>query len=224
MGQKVNPVGLRVALNKNWQSRWFADKRTFGTQLLQDLKIRAAVRKKLAHAAVGDVIIERYANRARVTIYTARPGLVIGRKGQDIDTLREAIAKMSGCEVYVEIREIPNPDTCAQLVAENIAVQLARRVSFRRAMKRAIKTAMDMHVDGIKIRADGRLGGAELSRTEWYKEGRIPLHTFRANIDYGTAEAATTAGRVGIKVWICHGDAEDSNVKGKPNAAYASKA
>ncbi|MBN1676489.1 MAG: 30S ribosomal protein S3 [Kiritimatiellae bacterium] len=225
MGQKVNPIGMRVTVNKNWQSRWFADKKIFGEQLIQDLKIRDLVKKRLVNAAVSDVVIERYANRARVTIFTARPGIVVGRKGQDIDRLREEIAAMSGNEIYVEIREVKNPDANAQLVAENIAVQLCRRVSFRRAMKKAIQLAMShAGVLGVKVQARGRLGGAELSRGEWYKEGKVPLHTFRRNIEYGFAEAPTTAGRIGVKVWICKDDVEESDekrVRGRSNAAYA---
>jgi small subunit ribosomal protein S3 len=203
LGQKANPIGLRVAVHKDWRSRWFADKKSFGDILIEDLKIRELVRKRLENAAVSDIIIERYANRVRVNIHTARPGIVIGRKGQDIERVRTDIAKMTGKEVYVEIREVKDPDTNAQLVAENVALQVARRVSCRRAIKRAIKIAMDQGVDGIKIRACGRIGGAELSRVEWYKEGKIPLHTLRANIEYGFAEAATTAGRIGIKCWVC---------------------
>lgn len=223
MGQKINPIGLRVAVNKDWRSRWFSRKREFGGLLTEDLAIRDLVKKRLEHAAVPKVIIERYANRVRITIHTARPGIVIGRKGQDIESIRAEIAKMTGKEVYIEIHEIRNPDTNAQLVAENIAVQLSRRVSFRRAMKRAIKTSMDMGVEGIKIRASGRLGGAELARIEWYKEGKTPLHTLRANVDYGFAEAATAAGLIGIKCWICNKD-EASEPKGrgkKTNATYA---
>ena len=220
MGQKVNPIGLRVAVNKDWRSRWFSSKQGFGTLLNEDLMIRETVKKRLENAAVSDVVIERYANRVRVTIHTARPGIVIGRKGQDIERVRGELAKVTGKDLYIEIREVRNPDTNAQLVAENICVQLARRVSFRRAMKRAIKTAMDMGVDGIKIRAAGRLGGSELARTEWYKEGKIPLHTLRANIEYGFAEANTTAGKIGVKVWICK-EKEEQEAKGKPNASYA---
>lgn len=203
MGQKVNPIGIRVAVTKEWRSRWFAGKREFGSLLCEDLRIRDIVVKRLPNASIANILIERYANRVRITICTARPGIVIGRKGQDVERVREEVAKLIGKEVYVEISEIRNPDTNAQIVAENVAFQLVRRVSFRRAIKRAIKTAMDMGVDGIKIHASGRLGGAELARREWYKEGKIPLHTFRANIEYGFAEAATTAGRIGIKVWIC---------------------
>jgi small subunit ribosomal protein S3 len=222
LGQKVNPVGMRVAVSKDWRSRWFANKKTFGALLIEDQKIRELVKKRLQDAAVAEILIERYANRARVTICTARPGIVIGRKGQDIEKVREDIAKMSGKEIYLEIREIRNPDTNAQLVAESIALQLVRRVSFRRAMKRAIKLAMDMGVHGIRIKAGGRLGGTELARTEWYKEGKIPLHTLRTNVEYGFAEAATTAGRIGIKVWLCKDKEEPERaLRGKANAAYA---
>lgn len=223
MGQKVNPIGLRVAVDKNWRSRWFSPKREFGTLLVEDLKIRALVKKRLENAAVPEVLIERYANRVRINVYTARPGIVIGRKGQDIETMRARIAEMTGKEVYVEIHEVRNPDTNAQLVAENIAVQMTRRVAFRRAMKRAIKTAMDMGVEGVKVRCAGRLGGAELSRAEWYKEGKTPLHTLRANVEYGFAEAATTAGRIGVKVWICKKD-EDENQARKGKKRYAANA
>jgi small subunit ribosomal protein S3 len=204
VGQKVNPIGIRVAVRKDWRSRWFARKKEFGTILHEDMQIRELVIERLQNASIAKILIERYANRVRVTICTARPGIVIGRKGQDIDRIREEISRKTKKEVYIDISEIRNADTCAQIVAENIALQLVRRVSFRRAMKRAVKTAMDMGVDGIKVHASGRLGGAELARREWYKEGKVPLHTFRANIDYGFAEAHTTAGLVGIKVWICH--------------------
>lgn len=223
MGQKVNPISLRLAVDKDWRSRWFSGKKEFGGLLAEDEKIRNLIKKRLENAAVSRIMIERYANRVRASIYTARPGIVIGRKGQDIDRMRSELTSLIGKEVYIEIREVRNADTNAQLVAEGIAVQINRRVSFRRAMKRAIKLAMDMGVDGIKIRASGRLGGAELSRVEWYKEGKIPLHTLRANIEYGFAEAATTAGRIGIKVWICKDkqEAEKPQKGGKPNASYA---
>ena len=203
MGQKVNPIGMRLGVTKNWRSRWFSTKKFFGDLLIEDLAIRDLVRKRLDNAAVSEIIIERYANRVRVNIHTARPGIVIGRKGQDIEKIRGEITKMTGKEVYVEIKEVRDPDSNARLVAENIALQVSRRVSFRRAMKRAIKIAMDLGVEGIKIKAAGRLGGSEIARIEWFKEGKIPLHTLRANIDYGFAEAATTAGRIGVKVWIC---------------------
>ncbi len=203
MGQKVNPIGLRIAVNKNWRSRWFAGKKEFSDLLQEDIRIREAVQKRLKDAALSNVFIERYANRVRVTVRTARPGLVIGRKGEDIERLREQLSTMTRKEVYIEIDEVKNPDLDAKLVAENIALQLERRVSFRRAMKRAIQMAMDTGAEGIKVMAGGRLGGAELSRTESYKEGKIPLHTLRANIDYGVATARTVAGAIGIKVWIC---------------------
>ncbi|MBI2438344.1 MAG: 30S ribosomal protein S3 [Lentisphaerae bacterium] len=203
MGQKVNPIGFRVALNKNWQSRWYAEKRQYSEFFHEDLKIRSWVMRRLAGAAVPTVTIERYANRVRVTIFTARPGIVIGHKGQDIEKLREELSKTTGKEVYLDIKEIRNADLNAQLVAENIAVQLERRVSFRRAMKKAIKIAMDMKALGIKAQISGRLGGAELARRETYKEGSVPLHTLRSHIDYGAAEAHTVAGKIGVKVWIC---------------------
>ncbi len=222
MGQKINPIGLRIAVSKAWKSRWFADKKTCGTLLMEDLKIRDLVKKRLDAAAVAEIIIERYANRVRVTICTARPGIVIGRKGQDLDRIRDEIAKMTTKEIYLEIREIRSPDTNAQLVAESVALQMERRVSFRRAMKRAIKMAMELGVKGIRIKCAGRLGGSELARVEWYKEGTIPLHTLRANIDYGFAEANTTAGKIGVKVWICKEKEEpEKAVRGRSNAAYA---
>ncbi|MEN8254291.1 MAG: 30S ribosomal protein S3 [Verrucomicrobiota bacterium] len=203
MGQKVNPIGFRLALNKDWRSRWFADKRSFGKLLKEDIEIREKVTGRLKDAAVSDVYIERYANRIRITIKTARPGLVIGRKGEDIDKLREVLSKLTGKEIYVEISEVKTPDLDAQLVAENVAMQLERRVSHRRAMKRSLQMAMDNGALGIKVLVAGRLNGAEIARSESYKEGKIPLHTLRANIDYGTTEANTVAGIIGIKVWIC---------------------
>ena len=203
MGQKVNPIGMRLSLTKDWRSRWYADKRDFPKLLKEDIDIRKIVTDRLKDAAVSEVYTERYANRIRVTIKTARPGLVIGRKGEDIDKLREIISKMTGKEIYIEIAEIKKPDIDANLVAANVAMQLERRVSHRRAMKRALQLAMDNGALGIKIQIGGRLNGAEIARTESYKEGMIPLHTLRANIDYGTAEANTVAGIIGIKVWVC---------------------
>ena len=220
MGQKVNPIGFRVTVNKDWRSRWFAEKKEFGDLLHEDLKIRDLVKARLKDAAVPEVLIERYANRARVTIFTARPGIVIGRKGQDIERLREEIAAKTKKEIYVEIREVKDPDTNAQLISENIALQLERRVSFRRAMKRAIQMAMDLGALGIKVQASGRLGGAELARREWYKEGKVPLHTLRENVQYGFAEAHTMAGKIGVKVWVCR-KPEEATTKEKPHAAYA---
>ncbi|HMO05189.1 MAG TPA: 30S ribosomal protein S3 [Kiritimatiellia bacterium] len=220
MGQKVNPNGLRVAVNKDWRSRWFASKKEFGDLLHEDIEIRKMVKSRLKDAAVPEVVIERYANRARITVFTARPGIVIGRKGQDIEKLKEEISKKTGKEIYVEIREVKDPDITAQLVAENIAVQLERRVSFRRALKRAVQLSMDLGALGIKVRVAGRLGGAELARTEGYKEGKVPLHTLRANIQYGFTEARTVAGCIGVKVWICRKN-EEPVVKEQTHATYA---
>ena len=206
MGQKTNPIGLRVAVNKDWRSKWFAEKKDFGRLLAEDRQIRNVLKKKLESASVPKVQIERAATRCRITIYTARPGVVIGRKGAEIDKLKEELSRMTGKEIYVDIHEIKSPETDAQLVAENVALQLERRVSFRRAMKKAVQTAMDFGAEGIKIRCGGRLGGAELARVETYHEGRVPLHTLRANIDYGFAEAKTVYGKLGIKCWICKGE------------------
>ncbi len=221
MGQKVNPIGLRVTVNKNWGSRWFANKKDFGNLLHEDLLIRKVVLERLKDAAVPEVLIERYANRARITIFTARPGIVIGRKGTDIERIREELTKMTGKEIYVDIKEVRNPDLNAQLVSEGIALQLERRVSFRRAMKRAIQMAMELGALGIRVEACGRLGGAELARRESYKEGKVPLHTLRANIGYGFAEAHTVAGTIGIKVWICKEEEIEKLTKEKTHAAYA---
>ena len=203
MGQKVNPTGFRLPVNHAWRSRWFAPKKTFGEYLVEDQVIRDAVRKDLAEAGLSKILIERYANRVRVSLYSARPGVIIGRKGQDLDKIREKLSKLTKREVYTEIREVRDADADAQLVAESIAQQLERRIALKRAMKRAMKVAMDMGVDGIKIHAGGRINGAEIARIEWAKEGKVPLHTLRENIDYGFAEANTTAGKIGIKVWIC---------------------
>lgn len=219
MGQKVNPTGLRVSVNKDWRSKWFADKKQFGGLLREDILIRDLVKKRLREAAVPEVLIERYANRARVTVFTARPGIVIGRKGADIEKLREEIAKLTGKEIYVEIKEVKDPDCNAQLVAENIALQLERRVSFRRALKRAVQMAMELGALGIRVHAAGRLGGGELARREGYREGKVPLHTLRANVQYGFAEAHTMAGKIGIKVWICKKD--EAPAKESSHAAYA---
>lgn len=219
MGQKVHPVGMRVGVLKNWRSRWYAGKKEYGTFALEDARIRAEVKERLRDAAVPDVHVERYANRVRVTVLTARPGVVIGRKGQDVELLRERLAKTTGRDVYIEIKEVPNADCNAQLVAENIGLQLERRVSFRRAMKRAAQVAMEFGADGIRIHLAGRLGGSELARSEGLREGKVPLHTLRENIDYGFAEAQTVAGKIGIKVWICHAAASEG--KEAPRAAHA---
>jgi len=206
LGQKVNPIGFRVAVNKQWRSRWFANKKQFGVLLAEDSMIREAVKKRLESAAITKILIERYANRVRVNLFTARPGVVIGRKGQDVEKIRQELVNKTGKEIYLEIHEVRDPDADAQLVAESIAQQVERRVAIKRAMKRAEKVAMDMGVDGIKIRCAGRINGAEIARIEWSKKGKVPLHTLRANIDYGVAEAMTTAGLIGIKVWICKKD------------------
>lgn len=206
MGQKTNPIGLRLAVNRDWRSKWFAPKREFPSLLIEDFKIRQMLRKRLESAAVPRVMIERAANRCRVTIYTARPGVVIGRRGAEIDRLKEELAEMTGKEIYIDIIEIKQPELDAQLVAENIALQLERRVSFRRAMKKAVQTAKDLGAQGIKVRVSGRLGGAELARSETYHWGRVPLHTLRAQIDYGFAEANTIYGKIGVKCWICKGE------------------
>lgn len=205
MGQKVNPIGLRVGINRTWDSRWFA-KKGYAALLHEDLKIREFLMKKLKQAGISRVVVERPSKKARVTIYTARPGVVIGKKGADIEKLRLELSKFSSSEVSLNIVEIRKPEIDAKLVAENIAGQLERRVAFRRAMKRAVQSAMRLGALGIRINAGGRLGGAEIARTEWYREGRVPLHTLRADIDYGTAEASTTYGICGIKVWTYKGE------------------
>ena len=203
MGQKVNPVGFRVGVTHAWGSRWFAPKKTFGAYLVEDQKIRETCRKRLAEAGISKILVERYANRVRVTLFSARPGVILGRKGTDVEAIRGELEKMTKKEVYLEIKEVQGADADAQLVAESIAQQLERRIALKRAMKRAMKVAMDMGVDGIKVHAGGRINGAEIARVEWSREGKVPLHTLRANIDYGFAEANTTAGKIGIKVWIC---------------------
>ncbi|MCW5699185.1 MAG: 30S ribosomal protein S3 [Rhodospirillales bacterium] len=205
MGQKVNPIGLRVGINRTWDSRWFADENYAGL-LHEDLKIRKILRQRLAQAGVSRIVIERPAKRARITIHTARPGVVIGKKGADIEKLRRELAQISGADVHLNIIEIRKPETEAQLVAENVAQQLERRVSTRRAMKRAVQSAMRLGAQGIRINCGGRLGGAEIARSVWYREGRVPLHTLRAHMDYGEAIAKTTYGICGVKVWIYKGD------------------
>ena len=205
MGQKVNPIGLRLGVNRTWDSRWYAD--TGYAQLLhEDLKIRDFLHRRLQQAGVSRIIIERPAKKARITIHTARPGVVIGKKGADIEKLRGALQKMTESEVHLNIVEIRKPEIDARLVAENIANQLERRVAFRRAMKRAVQSAMRLGAQGIRINCGGRLGGMEIARTEWYREGRVPLHTLRANVDYGEATAKTTYGACGVKVWVFKGE------------------
>lgn len=204
MGQKVNPIGYRLALNRDWRSRWFASKKDLPDFLHSDLKIRNYVKKKLQLAAVAKIVIERAWNSIRVTIHTARPGIVIGRKGTEIEKMTEEISRMAGGKsVKIDIQEIKTPELDAQLVAENVALQIERRISFRRAMKKVVQTTMEFGAQGIKIRCAGRLGGAEISRAERYHEGKVPLHTLRTPIDYGFAEANTVYGKIGIKCWIC---------------------
>jgi small subunit ribosomal protein S3 len=205
MGQKVNPVGLRLGINRTWDSRWYSD-HEYASLLHEDLMIRNYLKKRLTQAGVSRIIIERPAKKARITIHTARPGVVIGKKGQDIEKLRQKMQQMTGNEVHLNIVEIRKPELDAQLVAENIAQQLERRVAFRRAMKRAVQNAMRLGALGIRINCGGRLGGAEIARTEWYREGRVPLHTLRADVDYGTATGKTTYGSCGVKVWIFKGE------------------
>jgi small subunit ribosomal protein S3 len=206
MGHKVNPIGLRLGVNRTWDSRWFANTKEYGTLLHEDLKIRDFIRKECAQAGISKVIIERPHRKCRVTIHSARPGVIIGKKGADIEKLRLKVAALTPSELHLNIVEIRKPEVDSQLVAENIAQQLERRVGFRRALKRAVQNAMKMGAQGIRINAAGRLGGAEIARTEWYREGRVPLHTLRADIDYATCEAKTAYGICGIKVWIFKGE------------------
>ncbi len=206
MGQKVNPVGLRLGINRTWDSRWYANRGAYAQMLHEDIEIREYLRQRLAQAGISRIVIERPAKKARVTIHTARPGVVIGKKGADIEVIRKDLSKMTGSEVHLNIVEIRKPEIDAQLVAENIAQQLERRVAFRRAMKRAVQAAMRLGAEGIRITCAGRLGGAEIARTEWYREGRVPLHTLRADVDYGEGTAKTTYGTCGVKVWIFKGE------------------
>ena len=206
MGQKSNPIGLRLQVNRTWDSRWFAEGQDYGRMLVEDLKIRKFVFKHLPQAAISKVVIERPAKLCRVSIYAARPGVIIGKKGADIEKLRSQLAKMTGSEVKLNIVEIRKPEIDAKLVAQGIADQLVRRVAFRRAMKRAVQSALRLGAECIKITCGGRLGGAEIARVEWYREGRVPLHTLRAHIDYAEAEALTAYGIIGIKCWIFKGE------------------
>ena len=206
MGQKVHPTGIRLGFTKDWRSVWYADAKDYADKLITDIEVRNYLHKKLANASVSRIKIERPAQNAKVTIYTARPGIVIGKKGEDVEVLRHELAQKMGIPVQINIEEIRKPELDAQLVADGICQQLEKRVMFRRAMKRAIQAAMKMGAEGIKVSIAGRLGGAEIARTEWAKEGRIPLHTFRADIDYTTSEALTTYGILGVKVWIFKGE------------------
>ena len=206
MGHKVNPIGMRLQVNRTWDSRWYAPTKDYGDLLLEDIRIREFIERECKQAGVSKVIIERPHRKCRVTIHTARPGVIIGRKGADIETLRKKLAAMTDSELHLNIVEVRKPELDAQLVAESIAQQLERRVSFRRAMKRSVQNAMRMGALGIRVNVAGRLGGAEIARTEWYREGRVPLHTLRADIDYALSEASTPYGIIGVKVWIFKGE------------------
>lgn len=226
MGQKVHPIGFRLPISRDWGSKWYAPRKDFADHLHADIRIRKYLKSKLRQAAVARIVIERAWNSLRVTIYTARPGLVIGRKGSEIENMTREVATLSGGkQVKIDIQEIRSPETDAQLVAESVAGQLERRISFRRAMKKSVQIAMEQGALGIKIRCSGRLGGSEIARTEWYREGKVPLHTMRTPIDYGFAEAQTVAGIVGVKCWICKveeapdkSDREEKNTKAEPAA------
>ena len=224
MGQKVNPIGLRLGINKTWDSRWFANKEDFAGLLHEDVKIRKYLSDKLKQAGISKIVIERPAKKARVTIHSARPGLVIGKKGADIEKLRREVSRLSKSEVHLNIVEIRKPEIDAKLIGENIAQQLERRVAFRRAMKRAVQSAIRLGAQGIRINCAGRLGGAEIARAEWYREGRVPLHTLRADIDYGLALAKTTAGIIGVKCWIFKGEVYDHRDKGGGDARFPTPA
>src|SRR5574337_624338 len=206
MGQKIHPTGFRLSVTRDWASRWFASKGNFAQMLHEDLKVREYLKKRLSHASVGRIVIERPAKNARITLFSARPGVVIGKKGEDIELLKRELQKIMGVPVHVNIEEVRKPEVDAKLIADSIAQQLEKRIMFRRAMKRAMQNAMRLGAQGIKIMSAGRLNGIEIARTEWYREGRVPLHTLRADIDYGFAEARTTYGVIGIKVWVYRGD------------------
>jgi small subunit ribosomal protein S3 len=224
MGQKVHPTGIRLGIVKDWTSKWYADSRTFADLLNNDLMVRAYLKKKLASASVSRITIDRPAKNAVITIHTARPGIVIGKKGADIESLRREVAGLMGIPVHINVAEIRKPELDAQLVAEGIAQQLERRIMFRRAMKRAVGNSMRLGAQGIKVMVGGRLNGAEISRSEWYREGRVPLHTLRADVDYGTAEAKTTYGVIGVKVWIFKGEVFDKREAESEAAAKSAAA
>lgn len=206
MGQKTHPYGFRLGYNKTWRSRWFADKKNYADLLEEDLRLRNELKRRLSNAAVSEIDIERNANKLRVNILSGRPGIIIGRKGAEVDKLRDDLARRYGQDIHINIQEVQRPEIDAQLIAENVQRQLERRIAFRRAMKRALGNALRFGAQGVKIRVSGRLNGAEIARTEWYHEGRIPLHTLKADIDYGLAEAYTTYGMIGIKVWVYRGE------------------
>jgi len=223
MGQKVNPIGLRLGINRNWESRWYPAKDRSPSFVAEDHKIRKFLKKELFYAGVSNIIIERTVKKIRITIVTARPGIIIGKRGADIEKLKANLQKMLGKEVAINIKEEKRPQASAQLAAENIATQLERRVAFRRAMKKAIQGALKSGAKGIKVQVAGRLGGAEMARTEWYLEGRVPLHTLRAKIDYGFAEALTTYGNIGVKVWIFKGEVLQKGIQAEPKEERRSR-
>ncbi len=223
MGQKVNPIGLRLGINRNWESRWYPAKDRAPSFVAEDHKIRKFLKKELFYAGVSNIIIERTVKKIRITIVTARPGIIIGKRGADIEKLKANLQKMLGKEVAINIKEEKRPQASAQLAAENIATQLERRVAFRRAMKKAIQGALKSGAKGIKVQVAGRLGGAEMARTEWYLEGRVPLHTLRAKIDYGFAEALTTYGNIGVKVWIFKGEVLQKGIQAEPKEERRSR-
>lgn len=212
MGQKVNPIGLRIGINRTWNSKWYAEK-TYAGQIEEDIAIQKFIKKRLKHAAISKIEIERTSRKTKVNIFSARPGIIIGRKGDEVDKLKSSLGKLTKREVAVNIKEVKRPEIDAQLIAENIAQQLERRVAYRRAIKRAMSSAMRMNIEGCKVMVAGRLNGAEMARTEWIREGRVRLHTLRAEIDYGFAEALTTYGIIGVKVWICKGENFDARNK-----------
>jgi small subunit ribosomal protein S3 len=219
MGHKVHPTGIRLGISKDWNSKWFANKRLYAEYLVADLKVREMLRKKLAQAGISKILIERPAKTARVTIFSARPGVVIGKRGEDIEKLRKEVSDVMGVPAHINVAEVRKPELDAQLVAESIAQQLERRIMFRRAMKRAVGNAMRLGALGIKVNVGGRLNGAEIARSEWYREGRVPLHTLRADIDYGFAEAKTTYGIIGVKVWVYRGEIFDFSAVGQEKAS-----
>ena len=223
MGHKVNPVGIRLGIAKDWNSKWFANKREYAEYLGADLKVRELLKKKLAQAGISKIQIERPAKTARVTIHTARPGVVIGKKGEDIEKLRKEVSSVMGVPAHINVTEVRKPELDAQLVAESIAQQLERRIMFRRAMKRSVQNAMRLGALGIKVNVAGRLNGAEIARSEWYREGRVPLHTLRADIDYGFAEAKTTYGIIGVKVWVFKGEIFDLHASQQEAKAEAAE-
>ena len=221
MGHKVNPTGIRLGISKDWNSKWFAKKGDYAQFLVADIKVRDMLRKKLAQAGISKISIERPAKTARVTIHTARPGVVIGKRGEDIEKLKKEVSDVMGVPAHINVAEVRKPELDAQLVAESIAQQLERRIMFRRAMKRAVGNAIRLGALGIKVNVGGRLNGAEIARSEWYREGRVPLHTLRADIDYGTAEASTTYGIIGVKVWIYKGEVFDFSQVGQDKVEEA---